>query len=216
MPHPDLELVTAALDRDERALEALDAEIVLAAKAATKSTPDLANDVAQELRRELVTAKREDSKLPLYRATGSLRAWLRTMAVRVALKLTKKTAREEPAELYERVSDAQISPELALFKAQHRDRFAAIFSRALAQLEPRQRTMLKLKYLDQLTVKDIGRAYQLHHSNVVRTLQKTEAALLETVRREFARELQLSEERVDSAIDALVSGLHPSVWRDLD
>jgi RNA polymerase sigma-70 factor (ECF subfamily) len=216
--HADLELIAAALDGRPEAQKTLKKEVISAARVATRNMPELEGDLVQDLLQSLLTPKPADSKLHSYRATGSLRSWLRTMAVRGAIKLQKKAARETPteAEFLDRVSDQRISPELALFKTTHQAQFATIFTRALAELEPRQRNMLKLKYLDQLTVQEIGRAYGVHHSSVVRALQKTQDVLLARVKQVLADELQLSQERVESAIGALVSGLHPSVWRGLD
>lgn len=148
----DLLLATACLAEVPGAAEALDRELrgdLERAVARIEARPEARRELTQEILVSLLIGENDAGpRLRRYSGRGPLRAWVRMVAVRRALNAVRDESRHAriEARLMTSIVRASLDPELALIKAQHQDELAAAFREALAQLEPRAGTLLRLHY----------------------------------------------------------------------
>jgi RNA polymerase sigma-70 factor (ECF subfamily) len=168
------------------------------------------DDVKQVLRTRLFV---EPKSLAAFSGRGSLVAWLRTAAGRLALnhlRPEKRAQRAGTAEL-EALPFAATGPELALLKGRHQDAFRAAFARAVQSLGVRERTALKLNALDGVSLDRIAAMYGCDKSTVSRWLSKANQQLLEKTREGLSAELRLAPAELESLMLALRSQLASSL-----
>src|SRR5262249_49575466 len=133
----DLYLACACARGDGRAIAALEARYfgdIDGALARRQLAPAAIAEIKQILREKLFVGAAP--KIAEYDGRGDLGAWLRTTAIRQALKLLRSERRERPT------SDEQIlqqpalqdDPELALMKGTYRAAFKTAFQKALGAL----------------------------------------------------------------------------------
>src|SRR5262249_25966575 len=116
-----------------------------------------------------------------YAGRGGLAPWLRAAAVRTAIDImrTRREIAADPGTLGE--LDAT-DPLLASLKQRYHDEFKAAFSRAAAQLTDRERTLLKYRFLDDLSIDEIGTLYRVHRATVARWIAAIRESLFEATR----------------------------------
>ncbi|MDQ3263346.1 MAG: sigma-70 family RNA polymerase sigma factor [Myxococcota bacterium] len=174
------------------------------ARAVRPLNAGLVEEVIQQLReRLLLRPSGGEPRILEFKAEGSLRAWLRVVAVRTALNLQ----RSEPPGIYvppELAEDplAASDPELELFRARYRDTFRAAFADAVAGLSVRDRAVLRLHTLEGLTLARIGTMYGKDTSTVSRWLEQIRRTLREATRTQLATRLALPPEELDSVVRA--------------
>jgi RNA polymerase sigma-70 factor (ECF subfamily) len=207
----DLELVTACLRNDREALATLDELLRVEVRRAVTPLDDsgtLVDEVMQLVReRLLMRAPDGRSRLADYTGEGPLGAWLRAISVRVALNAKRPGARELPMGELPDAPLADPDPELALLRARHRVAFRDAFTAALAELTPRDRTLLRLTALDGLTCAQVGKMYAKDASTISRWLAQARAVLLARTRLLLAQALALSDSALDSVMRAADSEL---------
>jgi len=93
--------------------------------------------------------------------------------------------------------------------------FKAAFQSAIAALEPRQRLLLKLQFVDDLTVDQIGALYGVHRATAARWVARAREALFDETRRRLATELGLSARQLSSILDVVRSHVDVSLLRVL-
>jgi RNA polymerase sigma-70 factor (ECF subfamily) len=174
----------------------------------------LAEDVRQILLERLfVGSESSPPKIGTYSGRGPLAAWVRVSAVRVAVSLRRS----------ERAADSPLAdddlgplaggvdPELDALKL----RYAAVFNAALrdafAALPPRDRTLLKLHYVDGVRVERIASSYNAHRVSVSRWLSAARARVLEETTRLLRERQRLSESECRSLARLLESRLTVSL-----
>ena len=104
-------------------------------------------------------------------------------------------------------------PELAYLKTTYRAEFNASFASALAALEPRQRNFLRLKYLDGLSIDQLGALYGVHRSTAARWVVGAQEALLQETRKLLTERLRLTRSQLDSVLRLISSQLDVSLSR---
>lgn len=210
----DLLLAKAALLNDARAVSYLDAIVVTEVRrAVTPIDSALVDEVTQLVRTKLLVAP---AKLNDYAGQGTLSAWIRAMAVRLALNARRPGAREEAVA---EIPDAPMidpDPELALLRARYRESFRTAFAQAIATLTPRDRTILRMSAIDGLPLNVIGKMYGKDASTISRWLAASRDALLSHTRKSLGAELSLSPSSLDSLMRAADSELNLSISRLLE
>ncbi len=216
----DLLLAAAALQHDARALAYLDALLITEVRRAVSplDTSGVLVDETTQLVRErlLLVGPDGHARLADYSGEGSLGAWLRAVAVRIALNSKRPGAREE---LVGDLPDSPLAdpdPELALLRARYRESFRAAVTEALTALTPRDRTMLRLTAIDGLTCARVGQMYGKDASTISRWLAQSRAVLLERTRGTLAKSLQLTDSALDSVMRAADSELNLSISKLLE
>ena len=116
-----------------------------------------------------------------------------------------------------RIARGEVSdPELALIKEHHRGECDSALRAAMAALEPRARALLRLHYIEGMSLDALGPVYGVHRATTARWLAAARAELLSGVKRELAQRLGGASRRaVASLLQLMQSQLHVSL-RGLD
>ncbi len=171
----------------------------------------LADDAELRLRERLMLVAGDDvPRLASYAGRGDLGAWLRAAAVRTAIDLMR--ARREIASDAATIGDIEaVDPLLASLKQRYRDEFRAAFTEAARQLTDRERTLLRYRFLDDLSIDEIGVVYRVHRATVARWIAGIRESLFEETRRQLMSRLTISEGEADSVLRLIDSQLDVSI-----
>jgi RNA polymerase sigma-70 factor (ECF subfamily) len=150
-----------------------------------------------------------------YRGRGALRAYVRAVAINLALKMLTRgdEARAVPAEVEALALDAEPSAESSFLGADSRAVVKAAFEGAMARLSPRQRLLLRQHYLDGLTIDVLAELHGVHRATTARWLEGARRVLLRGMRRSFAETQGIDPARLDSLVDLVGSQLDLSMAR---
>lgn len=213
----DLELARACLRSEPEALARLEAEVIgSVGPTIGRIDPSevFGDEVRQRLRIKLLIG--EEGRPPglrSYEGRGTLASWVHVVAARIAISLKRGDARrKETAEA--ELDDARLDledPELSHIRGAYRDEFQQAFREALASLTPRERTVLRLRYLDGVNIDGIGRIYRVHRATVARWIVRARERVIEEIRRSVAERLDVSSSQLDSLLRLVKSDLELSV-----
>jgi RNA polymerase sigma-70 factor (ECF subfamily) len=142
--------------------------------------PAFVDEVLQRLRERLLVARaRQAARIADYRGRGPLGGWLRVAAVRTALDLKRERVDvASPADVQAIPRDA----ELDLARLRDGKAFRDAVTEALSSLAAEERTVLRLRYVDGLTVERIGVIYGVHAATIVRRLAASRERVVARVR----------------------------------
>jgi RNA polymerase sigma-70 factor (ECF subfamily) len=175
------------------------------------ASPSFLDEVVQLVLTRLLVGP--TPRLAEYSGQGALAAWLRAVAVRLALNARRPGGREEAVSAVPDQPLADPDPELALLRRRYQDQFKRAFEVAVQALTSRERTLLRLTTLDGLTLAQVGPMYGKDASTISRWLATARATLLERTRDALGAELQLSGSQLDSVMRAADSELNVSILR---
>jgi RNA polymerase sigma-70 factor (ECF subfamily) len=195
------------------AIAAFEADYAPAMTAALARTFDrgLAQDAELALRERLFLVGPDDMpRLASYSGRGDLRAWLRAAAVRTAIDLTRtrRTIAVAPDALADAGAD---DPLLAGLKASYRDAFRDAFAAAARALTDRERTLLRYRFSDDLSIDEIGALYGVHRATAARWLAAIRETLFEATRAAIMARLGVGEDEIDSVLRLVDSQLDVSI-----
>ncbi len=131
-----------------------------------------AEDIAQEAFLRVFLARQR------YRPSATFHAYLMRIVVRLCLDYLRKS-RPIPADVLVNPADTSPSPTR---QAEQRERAQAV-ERTLAQLPPKQRTAVVLRYYEGLSVRDIAEIMATTEKAVERLLARGRAAMYERLER---------------------------------
>ena len=174
--------------------------------------PGLAEDAELRLREKLLLVGPDrEPRLASYAGRGSLAAWLRAAAVRTAVDLMRgrRELPADPAALGD--ASAAVDPLLAALKQRYRDEFRTAFAAAAAQLTDRERTVLRYRFLDGLSIDEIGTLYRVHRATIARWIAAIREGLFEATRERLMTQLAIGESDVDSVLRLIDSQLDISI-----
>ena len=205
----DLCLACACIDHLPRALEIFDARYLAAVPQhliRLDRSSAFADEVRQRLRERLfLGSDGEPPRLASYSGRGPLATWVKIAAIRLALNL-RRTDRDQPLAAGDEPMIAG-NPELLLLRHRYRADFDAAFRQAVAALSVEQRQLLRLHFLDSVS---LGRIATLHHvdkSTISRRLQLAREALFAETERRLGARLNLKEGEAGSLMRLLRSQL---------
>jgi RNA polymerase sigma-70 factor (ECF subfamily) len=216
----DLCLAWACARGDVNALAAFETRVFSDLDAALRSMEIerwRVDEVKQVVRVELLVAAPD--RAPLiegYAGRGSLRGWLRSIAVRTAMKLLTKDKRETASSDDDELAQlpaVEAGPELAHFRRKYGAEFKAAFIAALATLDGRERNLLRQHFLDPLDLDQLGQLYGAHRATVARWLARARMRLLEATRDVLRSRLGLDDTELDSVLKLVRSELYLSLPR---
>lgn len=222
----DLYLVVGCLAKDGKAIEHFDRELTTAARGAIASIDSnsaFVDEGVQKLRTNLLVGDSGLPKLTAYSGRGPLRAWIGVAAARTALMMrrTRQRQREVSTENDDwsraLVAISTNDPELELLKRQYSEAFAAAFHDSVALLEPRLRTVMRMSFVEGLSIDEIGTTYAVHRATAARWIQRACEELFEQTRKLLSERLALTPTELDrmtslvrSQLDVSVSQLLPA------
>jgi RNA polymerase sigma-70 factor (ECF subfamily) len=213
----DLYLAERCLSGDRAAVSELESMlrsvVGRAARRAGLATA-AADDLAQELHTRLLVG--EHPSLGDYAGRGALRAWLRVVSARTAVRMADaKSAHTELAvtrdELAQVLSDD--SPELTAIRGELTDAVKSAFESALAQLTSRERNFLRQVFVYGLGVGDLAALYQIHRVTASRTLTRAKRNLRDGLVDALGTRLDLAEPEVESVLRLLRARIDLSLAR---
>jgi len=105
---------------------------------------------------------------------------------------------------------------LAELKARYRSELADAFRTSLAELAPRDRTLLRYQMIDGLSIDEIGAIYRVHRATAARWLVGIRDHLVADTRGRLAAKLGVDTEEAASIVRLVQSQLDVSVIRHLD
>jgi RNA polymerase sigma-70 factor (ECF subfamily) len=208
----DLYLACACARRDRAAIAAFDrAHLGAVADYLARSRPDAAfvEDVRQSLREKLFVG--DARKIGEYSGRGPLGGWVRVLAVRAAIDLRRRRGERVPDLRGE--APAPIDPELGYLADRYRGDVEDAFRRALGGLDGEQRTLLRMHFVDGITLDELARLKRLHRATIARRLATARQAILDEARRHLRERLSLSTEELTSLVGLVRSQLDVSVAR---
>jgi RNA polymerase sigma-70 factor (ECF subfamily) len=176
-----------------------------------------ADEILQRLRHHLLVAEPgAKPRIMTYAGRGELRAWVRVAAVRAWLNAKRESARHEP--LHDDdvlVTEATSDLELELLKGKYRELFRRVFLEAVEGLAPATRLLLKLHYLDRLSMDEVGKVLGVHRLTVLRRLERARQELSEGTKERLEAELRLAPPDVESLLRLIQSRLDVSLGQAL-
>jgi RNA polymerase sigma-70 factor (ECF subfamily) len=166
----DLFLACACLHGDRHAWRDLDRQHLSRVHewvARIDRSPAFADEVRQRLAEKMLAGESGDGKLALYTGRGPLGAWIRVAAVREAQN-ARRAARPHVDADDVPLAASDESPEIQLFKRKYKKEFEDAFKGVLATLSSDERNVLRLHYLDGLTIEEVGKAYRVSRATAAR------------------------------------------------
>lgn len=213
----DLYLAAACTLGDPAALAAFDAElgpIVRAAIRRLHNADDFVDEVAQAIReRVLVAAPGATPRIADYTGQGALRAWVRVVAMRIALNMLRDRKRDIL------VGDDRIFETIAAehgdagSAARYREAATESLRAAFAALTPRERNLLRMHHLHGLTVDELAPSLGVHRATVARWIAAARDHLLAETRSGLVTRLDIGASTVDSILEGIASEVDVSVVR---
>jgi RNA polymerase sigma-70 factor (ECF subfamily) len=203
----DLYLATACSDGDAGALAAFVAHILIRVGdfvARVDRSAAFVDEVRQRLRERMRVARGGRPGICAYAGRGALASWVHVAALRTALDLrrsegdVREAGDDEPA--WE-----QAGPELGYVRERYREDFRAAFRAALAALDAPARRLLRMHFLDGLSLSQIGAVERLDKSNVSRRLAAIRTQILQATRDRLLAKLPLGVDELDSLLGVMRS-----------
>jgi RNA polymerase sigma-70 factor (ECF subfamily) len=208
----DLLLARACAAGEDAALTRLDREFLEPARANLRRLgfdDDLAAEAVQRVRVTAVLGTPTTPPALLgYRASGPLRAWLRTAIVREAIRLRRHADAPAPA--------PPPGPDDSPLSAAHdRQHFSASVRTALLEafrsLTPAQRNLLRQRVLEQRKLTDLAREHGVHEATVARWIAGARHDLSKALRTRLRRSLCITASECESILHDLQSHLPVSM-----
>jgi RNA polymerase sigma-70 factor len=180
--------------------------------------PAFVAEVTQALRVKLLVGSNGRGKLSQYSGRGALVSWVCASAIRIAYDLRRAEARElvQDDDRALGVLVASDDPETELLRRRYDSEFRTALETALTSLVSRDRALLRLYFIEQLTTAQIGRLYRVHETTVLRWIGTVREAVADRVHREVSRVLGLSSREFQELLTLMRSSLDVSVGRLLD
>lgn len=211
----DLYLASACAEGDRDALRVFEEELIgkVDVYVARSNVPrEWANEVRQRVRVKLLVGK--DPAIGRYRGEGPLGALVRVTAVRVAVDVVAAGAgRVHDGEIVDQLVSMDASPEVDAAKSLYGERFRGAIEHSLAQLSVRDKTLLRLHFVDGLNIDGIGAIYRVHRATVARWLVAIRGRVLEDFRSRLALNLGGTPSEVRSLVKLLRDDVQVSVKR---
>jgi len=203
----DVALAGALAAGDPAALAVFDAEIVPDIRGALVRfgrDTDFIEEALQRVRVKLLVGD-PAPRVAEYRGRGPLAAWVQIVAIREALMIQRAGRRVASDD--ELVNIAVTEPVLARTRQIYKAAFATAFREAVAELGERDRTLLRLCFVENAGADDLARLFRVHRVTAFRWLRDARALLLERTRVRFLSSTEIAPSEIDSVMRSLASSL---------
>jgi RNA polymerase sigma-70 factor (ECF subfamily) len=215
-PAEDLYLACACATGDEAAIE------TFAARHLPRLAPALRHaglDDAgiAEVEHELVALLFVGDGAPhiaTYAGRGDLHGWLKSIAVRMALRRRERDLRHTGDDALVALAAAD-DPRLEHLRRTAGAELRAAFAAALASLSSGDRTLLRQHHLDGVTLDALATAHHVHRATIARRLAAARQEVADRTRDELIARLGLATDEVESVVRLVRSQLDASLRRHL-
>jgi len=180
------------------------------------AAPALVDEVRQLLRVRLLLGEPPvPPRITQYSGLGTLASWVGIAAQRAALNLLRgeQTRARVNREVVADALPAAGDPELDYLKARYRGEFREAIGAAVATLTARDRLLLRLHLVDQLSHERIAVMYQVHQSTVTRWIGGAREAIVRETRRALQARLRVDSADLESLVALVGSRLDLSLTR---
>lgn len=210
----DLELCWLALEHDDAAVREVERRLQRVAKsiAGKKGDDDFVQEVLQRTRARLFVGQRP--RLAAYQGVGALVQYLKAVVLSVSVDLQRAARREDVSEdalLEAAVLDEGVDAKLA--HATQRKHFTAAFKASVEALGAEERTWLRMRFVEGLSIDAVGAAFGVHRTTAMRWLERAQKELMADTRRRLAERLGLQLREVDSLLRAIRPSLAENLSR---
>jgi RNA polymerase sigma-70 factor (ECF subfamily) len=218
----DLYLATACAERSPGAIATFDREFltavpVILARGGLADAP--ADEVRQRVRERLFVGA---MKIADYSGRGSLASWLQVVTMRIAIDAIREQKAHPVAEPKpdDDLRVAGTDPELSLIKERYREPFKQALRVSIRELTDEQRNLLKLHFVDGVTLDKLAALFTVHRATIVRRIAHARDAVFERVRARLQAELGIDHDEFEellvllrSRLELSLSALMPGVAR---
>lgn len=216
----DLFLASACCRGDRAALRAFEHHHLTRLPAHVRRLqlpPDLEDELCQDVRIRLLSGS--PPRLRQYTGKGALEAWLRVVAMRAAINMLvarkpDETARDAMA--LELLVQSGAGIEIEDIRHRYRERVEAAFERGFEALTAREKTVLRMNVIDDMSIDVIGTVFRAHRATVARWLVAIRRKLVGEVRRELKLDLRSTSAEAQSLMRLFEGELRISVGRLLE
>jgi RNA polymerase sigma-70 factor (ECF subfamily) len=131
------------------------------------------------------------SAIMRFSGRAALRTWILVSALREAVRVRDKAAREPATDddALIALADRGSSTTLAADKERYHDAFRMAFRAALAALTARDRVLLRMHVLDGLTIDQIAAVQGVHRATAARWIDRARESVSRHVRRDLMKQL---------------------------
>jgi RNA polymerase sigma-70 factor, ECF subfamily len=214
LPAADVYLAAACSDGDAAAITAFRDTLVPTLRPVLGKLAMSPAQIDETIQRVLVlvfVGEGGPRQIDTYGGRGTLRSWLRTIAVRTGRRMlgleSDIAADEELSALPAAVAD----PELELLRGRYRDQVREAFGAAFSELSERDRNVLRQYHIDGLTIDQLAGLYQVNRATTARWVAGARLSVVTKTRNLLVARFGLDVAEVDSIIRLVRSQLDVSV-----
>jgi RNA polymerase sigma-70 factor (ECF subfamily) len=177
--------------------------------------PVFVDEVRQTLREKLLVGP--SPRIREYSGQGDLSGWLRVVTVRTALNMQRNLSerldggpdsRQGASRLVE-----PVSPELDYVKERYREGFRQALEHAFSGLTSEQRNLLRLHFIDGMTLHQLAVLSRVHRATVARWIAEARQQIMDDARTRLQQQLAVGSADIDSMIGLLKSRIDLSISR---
>jgi RNA polymerase sigma-70 factor (ECF subfamily) len=211
----DLFLAAACTQGEPAAVAAFDRAFLQAPGPVGRSSlpPEQVDELRQILRVQLLTGP--NPRIATFKGHGLLGSWVRVAAARQAAQLQwgdRGTELQDGA-LMDALVHLGADPEVLTARGEHRAEFRAALGDCLAALGAREKTLLRMNFLDHMNIDEIGVVYRVHRATVARWLAGIRGQIFECVCQRLSIKLRSSPSEVASLVRLVRSEIDLSIGR---
>jgi RNA polymerase sigma-70 factor, ECF subfamily len=215
----DVALAAACARGEAKALAEFEARFGVEIDRAIHKSPRLgvsADEFRQLIRERLfVAAGGKPARIAGYQGKGPLKSWVRVTCARLVVDIARKSGSEIPKDDEEIARRLPAAPDAELdhLRRAYGEVLPEAFAAALTGLTPRQRNLLRQRFLHELTVERLAAMYQVHRSTIFEWLNQARGDLQSHLK--IALAARVPGPDLDSVVALLGSELELSVRRML-
>ncbi len=174
-----------------------------------KQSAEAVEEICQLARvKLLVPTPSGPPKISEYSGKGALQGWVRVTAVRIALKL--RTAEKPPPDqdvdaVFSALPAPGVDPELDAIKRRHHADLRQSMREAFASLPADDRHLLRLYFVDQLSMYELATLFRISQPTISRRLKTARETVYKETRRHLQARLGLSQREFASFLALLDS-----------
>jgi RNA polymerase sigma-70 factor, ECF subfamily len=154
-------------------------------------------------------------RIATFRGFGPLGAWVRVAAAREAAQMQggERGTEYQDGVLVDALAQMGADPEFVASKLEHQAEFRQALGDCLRALGAREKTLLRMNFLDHMNIEEIGVIYRVHRATVARWLAAIRGQVFECVCQRLSLKLRSSPSEVASLVRLVRSEIDLSVAR---